>query len=127
MIHPRGWRSFTEYGNGIMGDMGIHMLDMVRWMLNLGWPSRISSSGGIHIYRNNRRTSRYSECHVRFGTSRSTGSSAIGTPAGSKYWWAATFYGDRGISKQASSATTTHRSATGHHNAGTSSTTREVP
>jgi predicted dehydrogenase len=24
-----------EYGNGIMGDMCIHMLDMIRWMLGL--------------------------------------------------------------------------------------------
>jgi len=47
MIHPRGWRSFKEYGNGILGDMCIHMLDMVRWMLGLGWPRRIASTGGI--------------------------------------------------------------------------------
>ncbi|HEY8484853.1 MAG TPA: Gfo/Idh/MocA family oxidoreductase, partial [Longimicrobiales bacterium] len=45
LIHPRGWRAFMEYGNGIMGDMGIHMLDMARWMLGLGWPKRISSTG----------------------------------------------------------------------------------
>ena len=45
-IHPRGWRSFREYGNGILGDMCIHMLDTVRWMLDLGWPLRITSSGG---------------------------------------------------------------------------------
>src|SRR5436189_518388 len=32
--HPRGWRAFMEYGNGIVGDMCIHMLDMVRWMLD---------------------------------------------------------------------------------------------
>ena len=38
-----------EYGNGIMGDMCIHMLDMVRWMLDLGWPKRISSTGGILV------------------------------------------------------------------------------
>ena len=45
--HMRWWRTFMEYGNGIMGDMCIHMLDTVRWMLNLGWPKRISSTGGI--------------------------------------------------------------------------------
>ena len=32
-----------EYGNGIVGDMCIHMLDMVRWMFGLGWPKRVSS------------------------------------------------------------------------------------
>lgn len=48
-VHPRYWRYFMEYGNGIMGDMCIHMLDAVRWMLGLGWPRRISSSGGILV------------------------------------------------------------------------------
>jgi predicted dehydrogenase len=50
IVHPRGWRSFQEYGNGILGDMCVHMLDTVRWMMGLGWPRRISSSGaGGHV------------------------------------------------------------------------------
>lgn len=49
LVHPRTWRAFTEYSNGIMGDMCIHMYDMVRWMLKLGWPSSISSNGGIYV------------------------------------------------------------------------------
>src|SRR5216683_5755061 len=47
--HRRWWRAFNEYGNGIVGDMCIHMLDMTRWMLDLGWPKRVSSSGGILV------------------------------------------------------------------------------
>src|SRR4026208_1595628 len=49
LCHPRSWRAFMEYGNGIVGDMCIHMLDMVRWMLDLGWPKRVSSQGGILV------------------------------------------------------------------------------
>ncbi len=49
IVHPRGWRAFMEYGNGIVGDMCVHMLDMVRWMLDLGWPERVASSGGILV------------------------------------------------------------------------------
>src|SRR5262249_36999741 len=49
LVHPRRWRAFMEYGNGIMGDMCIHMFDMVRWMLDLGMPKHISSSGGILV------------------------------------------------------------------------------
>lgn len=49
--HLRWWRTFTEYGNGIMGDMCVHMLDTVRWMLKLGWPERISSTGGIYVQK----------------------------------------------------------------------------
>ncbi|MBM3889892.1 MAG: Gfo/Idh/MocA family oxidoreductase, partial [Verrucomicrobia bacterium] len=36
LVHPGRWRAFMEYGNGIIGDMCVHMLDMVRWMLGLG-------------------------------------------------------------------------------------------
>jgi predicted dehydrogenase len=49
--HKRWWRTFTEYGNGIMGDMCVHMLDTARWMLNLGWPQRIESAGGIFVQK----------------------------------------------------------------------------
>ena len=45
LVHPVGWRAFMAYGNGLLGDMCIHMLDMVRWMLGLGMPRRVSSSG----------------------------------------------------------------------------------
>lgn len=41
----RGWRSFMEYGNGIIGNVGVHMIDKVRWLLDLGWPSSITSTG----------------------------------------------------------------------------------
>ena len=49
--HMRWWRTFMEYGNGIVGDMCVHMLDTVRWMLGLGWPKRISSAGGIYVQK----------------------------------------------------------------------------
>jgi predicted dehydrogenase len=51
IVHPRGWRAFEEYSNGIVGDMCIHMLDAVRWMLNLGWPKSVSSEGGILVHK----------------------------------------------------------------------------
>jgi len=47
--HPRGWRAFMEYGNGIVGDMAVHMFDMTRWMMGLGWPKSVSSTGGIFV------------------------------------------------------------------------------
>jgi predicted dehydrogenase len=49
--HRRWWRTFTEYGNGIVGDMCVHMLDTARWMLGLGWPQRITSAGGIFVQK----------------------------------------------------------------------------
>jgi predicted dehydrogenase len=49
--HVRWWRTFMEYGNGIVGDMCVHMLDTARWLLKLGWPKKITSTGGIYLQK----------------------------------------------------------------------------
>lgn len=49
--HRGWWRAFMEYGNGIVGDMCVHMFDTVRWMLDLGWPQKVSSTGGIYVQK----------------------------------------------------------------------------
>lgn len=51
IMEDRGWRSFMEFGNGIIGNVGVHMLDKVRMLLELGWPASISSSGGIYVHK----------------------------------------------------------------------------
>jgi len=99
--HPRSWRAFMEYGNGIVGDMCIHMLDMVRWMLDLGWPKRISSSGGIYVQTKAKSNiSDTQEATFDFGhfpvvwTHRTWGESPD-----PEYPWAAFIYGEKGTLK----------------------------
>jgi predicted dehydrogenase len=41
-----------EYGNGITGDMCVHMYDTTRWLLGLGWPKKVSAVGGIYVQKN---------------------------------------------------------------------------
>lgn len=101
MVHPRSWRAFMEYGNGIIGDMCIHMLDMVRWMMDLGWPKTVSSNGGILIDKASKanitdtQTAEFDFGDVKVvWTHRSWGSAPD-----PKYPWAATFYGDKGTLK----------------------------
>jgi len=101
LVHPRGWRSFMEYGNGIVGDMAIHMLDMVRWMMGLGMPRRISSTGGrylrpgtrVNISDTQTATFDYGDLQVVW-THRLWGSAPD-----PRYPWAATLYGDEGTLK----------------------------
>lgn len=101
LVHPRSWRAFMEYGNGIMGDMCIHMLDMVRWMLNLGWPRRVASSGGIlmdkaskaNIADTQAATFEFAECPVIWEHR------TWGRAADPQYPWGATIYGDQGTLK----------------------------
>jgi predicted dehydrogenase len=50
-IHPRRWRACREFSNGQTGDLCVHFLDVVRYFLGLGWPKRISASGGILMRR----------------------------------------------------------------------------
>ena len=101
LCHPRRWRAFMEYGNGIMGDMCVHMLDTVRWMLGLEWPRRISSSGGILVQKDSKATTPDSQVatfefddfpvvwtHRSWGTSPDPG-----------YPWAFFIYGSKGTLK----------------------------
>lgn len=48
-IHPINWRNFREFGNGYIADLGVHFLDTVRYMLDLKWPKRVSSVGGVFV------------------------------------------------------------------------------
>jgi predicted dehydrogenase len=90
-----------EYSNGIVGDMGVHMLDMVRWMLDLKAPTRVSSSGGILVYKNSRANiSDTQTATFDFGSLPVVWTHrTYGDPPDPEYPWAATFYGDRGTLK----------------------------
>ena len=101
MFHPLRWRKFSEFGNGIVGDMCVHMLDMVRWMLGLGWPKRISSTGGILVDR----ASKANIPDTQTVTFEFDGLNVVwqhrtwGSPPDPKYPWAGVFYGDKGTLK----------------------------
>jgi predicted dehydrogenase len=101
LCHPRSWRAFMEYGNGILGDMCIHMLDTVRWMLGLGWPKCVSSHGGILVDKASKAnitdtqiaTFEFPELNVVW-THRSWGDAPD-----PEYPWGATLYGEKGTLK----------------------------
>ena len=101
IVHPRGWRAFMEYSNGIVGDMCVHMLDMVRWMMDLGWPKSVSSTGGIFVDKNSRanisdtQTAEFDYGDLQIVWTHRT----WGETPDPKYPWSATFYGDKGTLK----------------------------
>ncbi len=96
--HIRWWRTFNEYGNGIVGDMCIHMFDTVRWMLKLGWPKRISSTGGIYVQKEGKsnisdtQTALFEYDELNCVWTHRT----WGPPADPDYPWSFTLYGDKG-------------------------------
>ncbi|MFI5154457.1 MAG: Gfo/Idh/MocA family protein [Chitinophagales bacterium] len=98
MPHVRWWRAFMEYGNGIMGDMCIHMFDAVRWMLNLGWPKKISSTGGIFVEKQAR--SNIADTQIAIFEYPELNCvwqhRTWGNPSDPKYPWSFKLYGDKG-------------------------------
>ena len=101
MPHVRWWRTFMEYGSGITGDMCVHMLDTVRWMLGLGWPKRISSNGGILVQKSGKSnitdtqaaTFEYPDFDVVWQHR------TWGNPTDPDYPWALFIYGEKGTLK----------------------------
>lgn len=99
--HKRWWRTFKEYGNGIMGDMCVHMFDTARWMLQLGWPKRITSAGGIFVQKGGKSNIP----DTQTATFEFEGFDAVwqhrtwGTPPDPDYPWAVFIYGEKGTLK----------------------------
>jgi predicted dehydrogenase len=48
-LHPGGWRNFLDYGNGTLGDWGVHWLDQVLWWSGEPGPKRVFCAGGRPI------------------------------------------------------------------------------
>jgi predicted dehydrogenase len=101
LVEPRSWRNFMEYGNGIVGDMCVHMLDMTRWMLDLGWPARISSTGGIFVDKTSKANITDTQtCTFDFPDLRVVWQHrSWGSAPDPQDQWGATFYGDKGTLK----------------------------
>lgn len=94
----RRWRGFMEYSNGIMGDMCVHMFDAVRWMLQLGWPAEVRSTGGIYVQKDSianiadTQTAVFSYPELDCVWNHRS----WGTPVDPEYPWAFKIYGEKG-------------------------------
>lgn len=48
--HPYTWHWFWHYGNGEIGNQGIHQMDVGAWGMNRGFPTEVYSMGGRYTY-----------------------------------------------------------------------------
>jgi predicted dehydrogenase len=98
-IHPRRWRDCREFSNGQTGDLCVHFFDLVRYFLELGWPSQVSASGGILMGAKDSKVNVHDTQTALFDfgvvqvvwTQRNWGRNPE-----PKYPWGATLYGDQG-------------------------------
>lgn len=90
-----------EYGNGIVGDMCVHMFDTARWLLDLGWPKQIFSDGGIYIQKEGKsnitdtQTVTFQYDNLNCVWNHRT----WGTSADPAYPWSCIIYGEKGTLK----------------------------
>jgi predicted dehydrogenase len=98
-IQPINWRSFREFGNGYIADLGVHFVDTVRWMLDLRWPKRVSSVGGVFVDKDSiatvpdTQTAQFEYDNLLMSWSNREWGVIPDGPAGG---WGAKLYGDKG-------------------------------
>jgi predicted dehydrogenase len=79
----------------------MHMLDMVRWLFDLGWPTKVSSAGGILVQKK----ARANISDTQTATFEFPAFPVVwthrtyGDAADREYPWGATIYGDKGTLK----------------------------
>jgi predicted dehydrogenase len=50
------WHWHWDYGNGDIGNQGVHEMDMARWGLGVGLPAKVQSSGGHYMFDDDQET-----------------------------------------------------------------------
>jgi predicted dehydrogenase len=50
------WHWFWAYGNGDIGNQGIHQVDVARWGLGVTYPTKISATGGHFMFDDDQET-----------------------------------------------------------------------
>ncbi|WP_293936334.1 Gfo/Idh/MocA family protein [Sphingobacterium sp. UBA5996] len=99
--HGSWWRTFMAYGNGITGDMGMHMFDTVRWLLQLKWPKSVYAKGGIYVQKGGKSTIADTQTAIfEYEDLNCVWQHRTwGSAADPDYPWAFVIYGDKGTLK----------------------------
>jgi predicted dehydrogenase len=50
------WHWFWDYGNGDLGNQGIHQIDVARWGLGVKYPTKVSAIGGHMMFDDDQET-----------------------------------------------------------------------
>ncbi len=50
------WHWHWDYGNGDIGNQGVHEMDLARWGLGVGLPEKIQSTGGHYMFDDDQET-----------------------------------------------------------------------
>jgi len=60
------WHWFWDYGNGDLGNQGIHEVDIARWGLGVRYPKKVSAIGGHFMFKDDQETPNTLNCSYEF-------------------------------------------------------------
>jgi len=60
------WHWLWCYGNGDIGNQGIHQVDLARWGLGVGFPNRVSALGGHFMFDDDQETPNTLNCAFEY-------------------------------------------------------------
>jgi predicted dehydrogenase len=60
------WHWFWDYGNGDLGNQGIHEVDIARWGLGVKYPTKVSAIGGHFMFDDDQETPNTINCSFEF-------------------------------------------------------------
>jgi len=64
------WHWFWEYGNGDLGNQGVHQMDIARWGLGVTMPVRMAGMGGRYGYHDQGETANTEICTFTYADGR---------------------------------------------------------
>jgi predicted dehydrogenase len=60
------WHWFWDYGSGDLGNQGVHQVDVARWGMGLGLPTKVSAMGGHFMFDDDQETPNTLACSFEF-------------------------------------------------------------
>jgi predicted dehydrogenase len=103
------WHWTWDFGNGEIGNQGVHQLDMLQWGLGVKFPTKVAAMGGKYLWRDRRETpevltalcdfereKKYAEIAVRFWC---TNTEADGATNGDLFYGSEGFMAINGYTK----------------------------
>lgn len=93
------WHWFWDFGNGELGNNGSHELDVIRWGLNKGLPSKVRSYGGRFGYQDQAETPNTQIVVFTYGDGTIVSCEVRGlytNPEAHGILWGGMFYGSKG-------------------------------
>jgi len=60
------WHWFWDYGNGDLGNQGVHQVDVARWGLGVKYPNKISAVGGHFMFDDDQETPNTLTCAFQY-------------------------------------------------------------